>query len=95
MRIMYFEDTDTALVELSSAAVVETRELSEDVYLDLDAHGSVVSITIEHASTRGDMSELRFVRLPKEIGEPSAAPNRGPASALKSACITGGPPWLS
>lgn len=67
MKIMYFEDTDTALVELSSAAVVETRELSEDVYLDLDAHGSVVTITIEHASTRGDMSELRFVRLPRRL----------------------------
>jgi len=67
MKIMYFEDTYTALVELSCAPVVETRELSEDVYLDLDAHGSVVSITIEHASTRGDMSELSFFRLPRRL----------------------------
>ncbi|MDP2324242.1 MAG: DUF2283 domain-containing protein [Gammaproteobacteria bacterium] len=67
MKITYFEDTDTALVELSSTPVVETRELSEDVYLDLDASESVVAITIEHASTRGDMSELSFCRLPRRL----------------------------
>ncbi len=66
MKIKYFEDTDTALVEFSSAPVVETRELSEDVYLDLDAQESVVAITIEHASRRGDMSELSFFRLPRQ-----------------------------
>ena len=66
MKITYFEDTDTALVELSSAPVVETRELSEDVYLDLDAREAVVGITIEHASKRGDMSELSFFRLPRK-----------------------------
>jgi uncharacterized protein YuzE len=66
MKIKYFEDTDTALVELSGLAVAETRELSEDVYLDLDASGAVVGITIEHASRRGDMSEVSFLRVPSK-----------------------------
>ena len=47
MRIKYFEDTDTTLVELSANPPVETRELSENIYLDLDGNGNVVSITIE------------------------------------------------
>jgi uncharacterized protein YuzE len=63
MKIKYFEDTDTALVELGTAPVVETRELSEDVTLDLDAHGHVVAITLEHASLRGDLSEIAFQRI--------------------------------
>ena len=46
MKIRYFEDTDTALVEIGRADVAETRELSDDVYLDLDQAGRVVSITI-------------------------------------------------
>jgi uncharacterized protein YuzE len=63
MKIKYFEATDTALVELGNATVAETRDLSEDVTLDLDAEGHVVSITLEHASLRGDLSEISLQRL--------------------------------
>ena len=63
MSIKYFEDTDTALLEIGTAPAVETRELSEDVTLDFDAQGHVVSITLEHASARGDLSEISFQRL--------------------------------
>lgn len=64
MRIKYFEDTDTTLVELSSNPPVETRELNENIYLDLDSSGNVVSITIEHASASTDMREFLFQRIP-------------------------------
>ena len=37
MKINYFEDTDTALIHFTEKKVVETREVSENVYLDLDA----------------------------------------------------------
>jgi len=67
MRITHFEDTDTALIELGGQAVVETRELSEDVYLDLDRDGNVVSITIEHASQRGDLAEIAFQRIAEPV----------------------------
>ena len=77
MKIRYFEDTDTALVEFSAAAVAETRELSEDVYLDVDASGQVVSITVEHASSRGDMSEISFQRLPGGRANKTLHPTAG------------------
>lgn len=69
MKIKYFEDTDTALLEIGGGTPVETRELSEDVYLDLDKTGHVVSITVEHASLRGDLSEMTFQRINKSNNE--------------------------
>jgi uncharacterized protein YuzE len=63
MKLKYFEDTDTALLEIGSGMPTETRELSEDVSLDLDESGNVVSLTLEHASMRGDLSEFSFLRM--------------------------------
>jgi len=65
MKIKYFEDTDTALLELGEETPSETRELSEDIYLDLDDSGHVVPIIVEHASMRGDLSEVTFKRINK------------------------------
>jgi len=64
MRIKYFEDTDTALVEFSANPSVETKELNENIYLDLDKVGRVVSMTIEHASQSAGMEEFMFQRIP-------------------------------
>jgi len=64
MRIKYFEDTDTTLVELSTKPPVETQELNENVYIDLDDEGRVVSITIEHAGQSADMREFLYQRIP-------------------------------
>ena len=36
MKIKYFRDTDTALVEFSDNLVKETREISENIYIDMD-----------------------------------------------------------
>jgi uncharacterized protein YuzE len=49
MNIKYFRDTDTALLEFSDHAVDETREMGENIYVDLDINGNLVSMTIEHA----------------------------------------------
>lgn len=49
MTVKYFEDTDTALLVFSESEPVETREVNENVYLDLDVNGALVSMTIEHA----------------------------------------------
>lgn len=51
MKIKYFPDTDTALIEFTTHAVAETKEISENIYVDLDPHGNLVSMTIEHAKT--------------------------------------------
>lgn len=63
MKVRYFEDTDTAIVEIGTADPHETRELSPDLYVDLDVHGRVVSITIEHASRQTDLSDFTFERI--------------------------------
>ncbi len=54
---------------VTCGTAVETRELSEDVYLDLDEDGHVVSITVEHASRRGDLSEISFQRIGREANK--------------------------
>jgi uncharacterized protein YuzE len=49
MKVKYFEDTDTLYIELSNSNVIETKELNENIYVDLNSESKVVSITIEHA----------------------------------------------
>lgn len=49
MTVKYFRETDTALLEFSDRPVEETREISENIYIDLDSGGNLVSMTIEHA----------------------------------------------
>jgi len=44
MKIKYFPDTDTALIEFATSTVAETRELSEDIYVDMDKDGRLVSM---------------------------------------------------
>jgi uncharacterized protein YuzE len=50
-------------VEFGNGTPAETRELSEDSYLDVDDSGHLVSITIEHASQLGELSEVSFIRM--------------------------------
>ena len=66
MKIIHFEDTDTAQMEFSNQAVVETREINENLYIDLDAQGNLVNMTIEHASAQANMHELAFQRIAAE-----------------------------
>jgi uncharacterized protein YuzE len=63
MKIKYFEDTDTAQMEFSDHTVAETREINENLYIDLDEKGHVVAMTIEHASVQANMRELAFQRI--------------------------------
>jgi len=60
MKINYFEDTDTALFEFTSNEIAETREVSENVYLDLDSEGNLVSMTVEHASEKANITDFAF-----------------------------------
>ncbi|HKK17888.1 MAG TPA: DUF2283 domain-containing protein [Opitutales bacterium] len=65
MKINYFEDTDTALIEFTSHEVAETREVSENVYLDLDSEGNLVSMTVEHAGEKASIEDFAFERRSK------------------------------
>jgi len=63
MKIKYFPDTDTALVEFTDKEVHETIEISESVYVDIDKDGNLVNMTIEHAKTNAGMGEFSFVEM--------------------------------
>tara|TARA_A100001037_G_C14937995_1_gene539186 strand:- start:213 stop:419 length:207 start_codon:yes stop_codon:yes gene_type:complete len=62
MKVNYFEDTDTALIEFTKAEIAETREVSENVYIDLDAEGNLVSMTVEHAGEKANILNFAFER---------------------------------
>ncbi len=63
MKVKYFADTDTALVEFAENDVAETREIGENIYVDLDARGNLVSMTIEHARTNAGLQEFSYQEL--------------------------------
>jgi uncharacterized protein YuzE len=63
MEIKYFSDTDTVLVNFTDKEVVETRDLSENVLLDLDKNGNIVSMTIEHARQQATMDDFSFQQI--------------------------------
>jgi uncharacterized protein YuzE len=63
MRIRYFEDTDTLLIELREAPVAETRDLDENTVLDLDADGNICAITNEHASKRAGIPQFSYEQI--------------------------------
>ena len=63
MRVRYFEDTDTLLIELQDAPVAETRDLDENTVIDFDAKANIRSITIEHASVRADAPKFSFEKV--------------------------------
>ena len=60
MRVKYFPDTDTALMEFTDNDVAETKEISENIYVDLDRQGNLVSMTIEHARTNARLPECSY-----------------------------------
>ncbi len=60
MKVKYFPDTDTALVEFTDNVVAETKEISENIYADLDDQGNLVSMTIEHARKNAGLHEFSF-----------------------------------
>ncbi len=75
MKVKYFPETDTALVEFTENRVAETKEISEDIYADLDSEGNLVSMTIEHARKNAQLQEFSFQELagpPAENGRTTA-----------------------
>ena len=66
MKVKYFPDTDTAHVEFRDHDVYETKEISENIYIDIDAKGNLVSMTIEHAKANADLWEFSFQEMPRQ-----------------------------
>ena len=63
MKIKYFTDTDTALVEFSDHQVAQTKEINENIYVDLDADDNLVNMTIEHASKQANITEVAYQQI--------------------------------
>ncbi len=63
MKIKYFTDTDTALVEFSGLPVAQTKEINENIYVDLDPDGNLVNMTIEHASQQANIAEVAYQQI--------------------------------
>ena len=66
MKVKYFPDTDTAHVEFKDNDVHETKEISENIYIDIDAKGNLVAMTIEHAKANADLWEFSLQELPRQ-----------------------------
>ncbi|MGC2029339.1 MAG: DUF2283 domain-containing protein [Steroidobacteraceae bacterium] len=60
MKVRYFADTDTLLIEFRQAPVAETRDLDENTTLDIDAQGNICSMTVEHASERAGAPHFSY-----------------------------------
>jgi uncharacterized protein YuzE len=67
MKIKYFEDTDTALLEFSDHPVFETKEINENIYLDLDEDGNLIGMTIEHALSQANIYEVSFQQINRQV----------------------------
>ena len=66
MRVKYFPDTDTAHIEFTDKAVQETKEISENIYVDFDGQGNIVSMTIEHAKDNAGLWEFSYQEMSRQ-----------------------------
>lgn len=64
MDVKYFQGTDTLLIFFSDRQIAETRDVSEDVLIELDGEGKIVSVTIEHAGEHINVSNLSYEQIP-------------------------------
>jgi uncharacterized protein YuzE len=60
MKVKYFDDTDTALIQFTDGEIEETREITENITIDLDNEGNLVSMTIEHAKKSANLHTFAF-----------------------------------
>ncbi len=60
MKVRYFSDTDTLLIEFRDSPVAETRDLDENTVLNVDSQGNICCITVEHASLRAGAPQFSY-----------------------------------
>ena len=62
MDVRYFPDTDTLVVDFNDHKIVETKDLNDNVLVELDKDGHLVTITVEHAKDQTDVGEFSYHR---------------------------------
>ena len=60
MQIKYFQDTDTLMINFNDNLIVETRDINEQVLVELDQNGNVVSMIFEHAKSIANINDLSY-----------------------------------
>jgi len=60
MELKYFPDTDTLLINFTHKDIVETRNINENILIELDRDGQLVSMTIEHAKQHMDIENFSY-----------------------------------
>jgi len=60
MQIKYFQDTDTLMINFNDSQIKETKEINENVLVELDENGNIVSITLEHAKSIANINDLNY-----------------------------------
>lgn len=69
MKLRYYPDTDTLSIRLKEGNSIETNEIANDVVVDMDAEGDIISIDIEHASQKFDLNAVEIVNLPRVMAK--------------------------
>ena len=60
MELKYFPDTDTLLINFTHKDIVETRDINENILVELDRDGQLVSMTVEHAKQHMDIENFSY-----------------------------------
>lgn len=53
-------------IEFTDKAVHETKEISENIYVDIDGKGNIVSMTIEHAKDNAGLWEFSYQEMSRQ-----------------------------
>ena len=63
MEMKYFPDTDTLLINFTRKEIAETRNINENILIELDSDGQLVSMTIEHAKQHMDIENFSYQKV--------------------------------
>lgn len=67
MKLNYHPETDSLCIDLADEPSAESREVSDGVVLDYDAHGNLVGIDIDNASVKVDLAKLTLSKMPGKV----------------------------
>ncbi len=64
MKLHYDRETDSLYIDLNERPSADSREIQEDIVIDLDTNGRIVGIDIQHASEVLDLGTLEAQHFP-------------------------------
>ena len=63
MEVKYFADTDTLLINFTNKEIIDSSDINENVLMELDEDGGLVSITVEHAKQQATIKDFLFQQI--------------------------------